>query len=331
VQRIVNAAFTSGIPTDDLTSLVDILTQPNHIEQSSVTTLIKNLYPSSKVSSTIIVKIVCALGPGKTKPSHATQGLLLQWILLVYEVLGDHSCLHRLYRTLFNQLDMLSLRRPLCQLLCMITRRKHVKPYRIQTLLELQQKYGDEAALGSLIRVYKDYYPDIIVTEIRGKRWAQLAPQDHGWIERLRMIQAATMAQESSRSDFQSQSSFKVVRRGAKRSRASVIPEVQTYGTKEGATVLEEIENVEDFVSTLEKIELPNQLISVVQDPLAMKMLKLRPDQVAELRLEQWLEAFFRDISRDADAGEETSSALEFVLEELRIYVRYTKVGDSSL
>jgi centromere protein I len=145
------------------------------------------------------------------------------------------------------------------------------------------------------------------------------------------MIQAATMAQESSRSDFQSQSSFKVVRRGAKRSRASVIPEVQTYGTKEGATVLEEIENVEDFVSTLEKIELPNQLISVVQDPLAMKMLKLRPDQVAELRLEQWLEAFFRDISRDADAGEETSSALEFVLEELRIYVRYTKVGDSSL
>ena len=74
-------------------------------------------------------------------------------------------------------------RTSLCHLLSLITRRKHVKPFRIQQLyvymyhskesysvaaanccrLELSRGLGNEPALQGLLRVYKDYYPDIIL------------------------------------------------------------------------------------------------------------------------------------------------------------------------
>lgn len=70
---------------------------------------------------------------------------------MVYPVLDDPSILSHVYSVIFNMLDMLSLRyeshhpsaKPansessanLCQLLAMITKRKHVKPFRIQYLL----------------------------------------------------------------------------------------------------------------------------------------------------------------------------------------------------
>ena len=70
---------------------------------------------------------------------------------MVYPALEDPSILSNLYSVIFNMLDMLSLRYEiqhssvklanssssanLCHLLAIITKRKHVKPFRIQYLL----------------------------------------------------------------------------------------------------------------------------------------------------------------------------------------------------
>ena len=70
---------------------------------------------------------------------------------MVYPVLEDASILSNLYNVIFNMLDMPGLRyefqrrsvKPantkssadLCHLLAMVTKRKHVKPFRIQYLL----------------------------------------------------------------------------------------------------------------------------------------------------------------------------------------------------
>jgi centromere protein I len=331
VQRIAQAASTSGVPAHELTALVDVLIEQNYIDQGNVTTLIKNLYPVSRVQSSVIAKIVCSIGVGKGRPHLVSQALLLQWLLLVYEVAEDPSCFSRLYRTLFNHLDMLSLRRPLCHLLCVITRRKHVKPFRIQALLELQEAAGHDLALASLIRVYKDYYPDLVVTDIRVKRWNHFAHPDHGWVDHLRVVQASNLAQESySAADLDRRSSFKVIRRGTKRSRVGLVPEVRTSVANEGSTTLEEVENAEDFVGNLEKTELPNQLISAILDPLAMKLLKVLPDSIAELRLNQWLEGFFRDANREAEDVEESRIDLGQLLETALDYIRHTKVSWTS-
>jgi centromere protein I len=87
--------------------LVSVRTE---LDQSSVTSLVRNLYPAGKVDSEEILLAVGALGPGERKPSPATQAGLVRWIAAVHQVLVEPEFLLRLYGLLFNLLDMVSLR-----------------------------------------------------------------------------------------------------------------------------------------------------------------------------------------------------------------------------
>jgi centromere protein I len=88
------------------------------------------------------------------------QAALLRWLVMVYNVLEDYTALLQLYGVLFNLLDMFNLRyvcatsqsrmqakgiddvrwltqrfrSHLAHLLALLTRRIHVKPFRIQKL-----------------------------------------------------------------------------------------------------------------------------------------------------------------------------------------------------
>ena len=154
VQPSVNAicgyAYENGLSNHALSTVLDIVTQPNLLGQTSITTLIKGLYPAGRVSADLVCNVVASLGSGRDKPSPPTQVLLLRWVIMIYEVLEDHTPISNLYAVLFNMLDMIStrldnstlyfadangLRASICHLLAIITRRKNVKPFRIQRLL----------------------------------------------------------------------------------------------------------------------------------------------------------------------------------------------------
>ena len=143
-------AYECGLSAHALNVVIDIVTQSNFLDQSSVTALVKGLYPAGRVSSHLVCRIVASLGNGRDKPSAATQNLLLRWVIMIYEVLESPTFVSSLYAVLFNMLDMTSLRlddsafcysaanelrASVCHLLAIITRRKHVKPFRIQMLL----------------------------------------------------------------------------------------------------------------------------------------------------------------------------------------------------
>jgi len=93
-----------------LETVVHIAARKTELDQTSVTTLIKNLYPAQRVAGDIVVTIVAALGQGKGKPSPGTQDSLVKWLALVHEILGDANVLSRLYGVLFGMLDMISIR-----------------------------------------------------------------------------------------------------------------------------------------------------------------------------------------------------------------------------
>jgi centromere protein I len=177
IDAICRHAFADGLDEDALEAVVHIAARKTELDQTSVTTLIKNLYPAQRVSGHIVVIIVSALGQGKGKPSPATQDSFVRWLALVHDIIEDGNTLFRLYGVLFGMLDMISIRTSLCHLLSLITRRKHVKPFRIQQLLELSRGLGNEPALQGLLRVYKDYYPDIILgsASISRKSFAQVS------------------------------------------------------------------------------------------------------------------------------------------------------------
>jgi len=150
VDLVCIEAYQNGLQSASLNKLIDLITLPNEVDQASLSNLIKNLYPASKVPEVIVVKVVGSLGHGRAKPSYSTQAALLKWLVMVYDVLEDHMILSRLYNILFNLLDTIAIRyawhsrlkvftdaplRPqLCHLLSLITRRKHVRPFRIQWL-----------------------------------------------------------------------------------------------------------------------------------------------------------------------------------------------------
>ncbi|KKA25385.1 Mis6 domain protein [Rasamsonia emersonii CBS 393.64] len=325
---IASDAYEIGIPTETLEQLIDIITKPNHLDQATITTLIKNLYALEKIPSIIVTKIVGCLGPSKSKPSPATQALLLRWLLLVYDCLEDQSHLSKLYAVLFNNLDMISLRRPLCHLLSLITRRKHVKPFRIQALMELLRNVGDdERELMGFLRVFKNYYPDIIVGDVGRSRKASFffKHPDPEWSAHLKELQDRNRERVMSST---TSTTFQVVRRGGvKRSKVeSVIPDVQTSRVQPSHTSLEELRNVTDFVENLEKIELPNQMVSVLGDRLAQKYMLLVGPKIAKLRLEDWLETFLKDEFERANLAEsDEPEALGYVLSVATEYVRSTK------
>ena len=85
---------------------------------------------------------------------------------------------------------------------------------------------------------------------------------------------------------------------------------------------LEEIDNADSFARNLEQIELPSQLVAVLADPLLQKLMTLRPDSEANVRVNYWVKACMTDVT-SGDAGAEV---LLDVVEVLQDYVAATKV-----
>ncbi|KAH8431343.1 Mis6 domain protein [Aspergillus melleus] len=324
---IASHAYESGIPSVTLERLVKVLTARSQLDQGTTTTLIKNLYPSERVPSKIVTQVVCCLGPSKTKPAPATQALLLRWLILVYDFLDEKAHLAKLYAVLFNYLEMISLRKPLCHLLSLITRRKHVKPFRIHSLMELvASSGGDEKELFTLLKTFKNYYPDVIVGDlgVSGRKALFFKHPDPEWSGHVRHLHDTNLERTQA---FQP-STFQVIHRGlTKRSKLEVVvPVMQTSRVSFNHTSLEELRDVGHFVEKLDKIELPNQIISTLGDNMAQKYLHLAQPEAAGRRLDDWLKAFLVDkIESTQDGEDDENESLGYVLSLLVEYVRYTK------
>ncbi|KAF2810585.1 Mis6-domain-containing protein [Mytilinidion resinicola] len=332
VDAICYHAFDAGLDAVSLDGIVDVVTRQTDLDQTSVTTLIKNLYPAQRVSADVAIRIVGSLGQARTKPTPASQVLLVKWLINTYGVLEDAKVLSRLYGVLFGMLDMISLRTSLCHLLSLITRRKHVRPFRIQQLLELSRGIGNEPALQGLLRVYKDYYPDIIVGTAATTRNSFPPNPTPEWKTRILAIQEA--GERSLDGSAEQHNGFRVLRHGSKRSKISLIPEVHTYHAKETSVTLEEIDNVDDFVEKLDRIELPGQMISYLRDPLLQKYLALRPSEIASKRLELWLEACLWDVYESSQLGtgaDQRSEIIRGLLNQIRNTKAILPIADEFL
>ncbi|KAF2826193.1 Mis6-domain-containing protein [Ophiobolus disseminans] len=323
VDVICRHALEDGLAEDALRDVVHLASVKTYLDQTSVTTLIKNLYPAQRVPADVVITVVGALGQGKGKPSPGTQDGLVKWLTTVHEIIENPNVLSRLYGVLFSMLDMISIRTSLCHLLSLITRRKHVKPFRIQQILELSRGLGNEPALQGLLRVFKDYYPDIILGSTSTSR-KSFAPQpDAEWRSRISTILDASTAADETLTDRHN--GFKVLRRGRRRSKASAIPDVHTHHATEASVTLEGIDTVEDFVEKLDRIEPPGQLISFLTDPLLQKFVELRPSPITSTRIDLWLSTCLEDAYESERTGTGDSQYLKEILEGLLTHAQYTK------
>ncbi|KAK4175726.1 Mis6-domain-containing protein [Triangularia setosa] len=303
VEKTTSLLYDRGALPDDLIRLVDLLTQHNHLDQASLSAITRNLYPLGKISDEVILRIVGALGHGHLKPSFPLQSLFLKWLVMVYHLVQNPAILSQTYGVLFNLLDTAAIRPQLCHLLALITRRKHVRPFRIQTILALSRQIGGDPNLTGLLRVFKNYYPEIIVGDITKGRAAAFKHPDVQWREKLNEIQQQHLDKQE---DDGTRNGFAVNHALGRRLKGAgaLVPGVHTLHAHETSVTLEELDSAEGFVNNLEKIEMPSQLVAVLADPLLQKFLLLRPSEQASQRIGNWLMACVGDVaSGDTDAS----------------------------
>ncbi|KAK1599418.1 Mis6-domain-containing protein [Colletotrichum navitas] len=297
VETIAAFAYDKGLLPEPLSELIDLLTRPSHLDQASLNALVKNLYPATRLSRDVVLRVVGCLGHGELKPSLALQSNLLKWLIMVYHVIEEPVVLSQAYAVLFNLLETAAIRPQLCHLLALITRRKHVRPFRIQALLNLSRNTGNDPALTGLLRVYKDYYPEIIVSDALRGRASVFKHPDTEWRERLDQIQR-DHSQRAAEAAGQPRNGFSVnhLALKARRGKAHNLPSVHTSEATENSVTLEEIDSADRFVQSIEKIELPNQLAAVLADPLLQKFIALKNDHAASKRVVHWIDAVLEDV-----------------------------------
>ncbi|CAL3965976.1 unnamed protein product [Diplocarpon coronariae] len=297
-EKVTAKAYSDGLSNATLDKLVDIITTPNELDQSSLGGLIRNLYPVTRVPDTIVVKVVASLGHGSAYPSYSAQAALLKWLVMVYDVLANQKILSQLYSLFFNLLDNTALR------------------------MELIRQAGNEPPLVGLLRVYKDYYPDVIVGEAASGRASAFTHPNPEWRQRLGEIQELHLQRTQDGLPAEKRT-FRVARKSAVTgARLSVLPQVYTSHAQESSVTLEEIEGAHEFVQKLEKIEPPNQLVAVINDPLLQRFLQLRFCDDDSRRIDSWLLAFFDDQLQTPETGERL--VLEMLI-AVRGYTRHTK------
>ncbi|KAG7057566.1 Mis6 domain-containing protein [Colletotrichum scovillei] len=310
VEKVASYAFENGLLPDSLSELIDLLTRPNLLDQASLNTILKNLYPATRLSSDVVLRVVGCLGHGELKPSLVLQSNILKWLIMAYHVIEKPAILSQAYAVLFNLLDTATIRPQLCHLLALITRRKHVRPFRIQAV-----QTGNDPALTGLLRVFKDYYPEIIVSDaLRGRASAFKHP-DVEWRERLNEIQR-DHSQRTAEAAGQPQNGFSVNHQAlrARGNKSSNLPPVYTSEATETSVTLEEIDSADRLAQTVEKIELPNQLAAVLADPLLQKFVALKKDDTASKRVVHWINAVLEDVlngNADDKSFAETMKMLE--------------------
>ena len=110
IEKTTTALYDRGALPDELTRLVDLLTIRNHLDQASLAAIVRNLYPSARVSDDVVLRFVGALGHGQLKPSLPLQALFLRWLVMVYHLLENSAILSQAYGVLFNLLDTAAIR-----------------------------------------------------------------------------------------------------------------------------------------------------------------------------------------------------------------------------
>jgi centromere protein I len=190
--------------------------------------------------------------------------------------------------------------------------------------MALARQTGSDPSVLGLLRVYKNYYPEIVVGTVTKGRASAFKHPDPAWRDRLDSVQAAHARREQNSRPAQ-QNGFRVSTAfGSRRaSSRTVVPSVHTLHAQESSITLEEVDSADQLAEKLEQFELPSQMAAVLADPLLQKLMLLRPEPQAKERLEAWLDGCLQDIV----SGELDERFLSDMLEVIRSYVVSTQVG----
>lgn len=278
VEAICNHGRDHGLSPEAIATVVHAITQHPPLDISNSKQLIGNLYPNQKIYKQTLYSIVSALGPGIRKPAPVVQAQLLRWLILVHGVLEDRAALTHVYAVLFNLMDFLSIRSDLCHILALSTTRRHVVPFRVSRLLDMQRATGQDPALTGLLKTYRSFRPDLVPIEALTGRASIFDYPDEEWKQRIDGLLVGQQAMAT----IEDETQFRVLNKTLARSKSSYIPQVYTRGSDEGHETFEDVNGIEDFANKFNRLRLPVKMASALNDPLMQHYLETLPSTSAK-------------------------------------------------
>ena len=292
-----------GLSANQVEMALDALTFPGHqLDNATIKTISGVLLPRERVQATAVMQVISCLGRVKA----IVQTALLKWLVMVFPILESFRQLQQNYGVLFHFLAYVTSRKYLCHLIYLVTKREHISAFRIKTLLDLYTHSVEDQSLMELVRLYKQYYPEIPVKLPQGSS-KPLKHPDPEWFATLEELQIRLGTRDFD-SGFQDESIFS--RTLGKRKRTDVLPDAITYGANAGMITIEDIRGVDDFVKSVECIELPGQMASALNDPRLELILLYKSDKAMQERLDYWVRFALHGITLRVEGGSEKDDPL---------------------
>ncbi|CAB4408217.1 unnamed protein product [Rhizophagus irregularis] len=320
IVELVKLVSENGLEVAQLAAVLNILFV-GKLECVDIKRLVKILLPRANVPNFLIIKVLSNLG--NKGLNYNVQALLLRWIIIVYNVIEDHSQLIKFYGVIFHYMEYDTLRPFLCHILYLMTRREHVKPYRIRKLIDLRTRFGPEPHLLGLLTLYKDFFPNLVTIRIPPIKNATFKCPDVEWFQLFNQIQRKwnynIMNNPITRS-----SSFKPTAKRRKLDHVE-IPKACTFNATRNSITLEEIMNIESLASSIDKIDLPSQLASVLENRMLQHIVVCNPEKVTIARISYWLEQCLMELVYWNDNTAETKARLNSLLMKLVALTEFMK------
>ncbi|KAL1932275.1 hypothetical protein VTP01DRAFT_9331 [Rhizomucor pusillus] len=288
--------------------------------------LINLLLPRHGVSEKHVLRIFAHLSCREY--STRVMSKLLKWVITIYELLDSTEQISKLYSVLFHYLSMETLRPELCHLLYFMTKRVHVKPYRIRYLLSIVEKStsGMEPHVFGLLDTYRAYYPEINLPRTSKKRqiFSHPDPAAKEYIQQIR-LEWDQSAEVPNLDLHKPALDNPPVKRRKVNDKSLTVPNTVTSRVDIGSITIGDIPDAEHLAESIDKLELPDQLATILENRMLQHLLVCSPSDTTVLRLSLWLGQALQSLLKWSNHTEVSKESFAELIRKLVTLSRITK------
>ncbi|XP_027290499.1 centromere protein I isoform X1 [Cricetulus griseus] len=298
LKTLENVAWKNGLAPETIDILLNVALS-GKFGNAINTRILKCMIPETLISEDSVVKAVSWLCVGKC--SGNIKVLFYRWLVAMFDFIDRKKQISLLYGFFFASLQDDALCPYVCHLLYLLTKKENVKPFRVRKLLDLQVKMGMQPHLQALLSLYKFFAPTLISVSLPVRRKIYFNNSKNLWASALIAVKQRNQgAFPEPPKLILGPSKGRSLKR--KWSSHSVIPalnsaNIECRGKKHLSDFLRSeislpIEQLQSFPQLLQNIhclELPSQMISVLNSSLLLHYINCVSDEAILLRLSYWL------------------------------------------
>ncbi|KAM8952846.1 centromere protein I [Pelodytes ibericus] len=288
-----------GIPPEGIDVLLPLALSAKFADSLN-TRLMKCLIPASEVLQSSVIKGVSLFCVGRC--SAQVQVLFIRWLITIFDLIKCKDALSSLYNFFFCFLQDDKLCPYLCHLLYLVTKKDHVRPFRVRKLLDLQSKMGLYPPLLGLLSIYKIFCPGMVSFTLPGRVKNYFKASNFLWTSELRAVIKRNAGDPTVDQKLSlGERNYPATGSRKRKWNSTMWPTVCsnlwntvpfTVNHLVSANEPFPVEKLQTFPQLLEnihKLELPAQMGSVLKSPLLLHYINCIKDDTPFLRLNYWL------------------------------------------